>query len=243
MKKFLLFAFAAVMLGFAGCNDDENKDNIPPTLREYEAPVFMYGKTREEVKASVPYAYSGASETSLYFEGKGIKGRFKKWWFTSVGVFPVDRSGGSKSLGALNHAREIIEDGHLFGIHIEGTRSPDGRLYKGHTGAARLAFETGCPIIPAAIIGSRELQKPGQVIPNKGKSKVIYGKPIEVEKKSADQITHDDLRSLTDRVTREIQKMSGQEYVDEYAQKVKAELKAQQEAEAQAQAESAAKKA
>ena len=60
------------MLGFAGCNDDENKDNIPPTLREYEAPVFMYGKTREEVKASVPYAYSGASETSLYFEGKGI---------------------------------------------------------------------------------------------------------------------------------------------------------------------------
>ena len=72
MKKFLLFAFAAVMLGFAGCNDDENKDNIPPTLREYEAPVFMYGKTREEVKASVPYAYSGASETSLYFEGKGI---------------------------------------------------------------------------------------------------------------------------------------------------------------------------
>ena len=178
-----------------------------------------------------------------YFEGKGIKGKFKKWWFTSVGVFPVDRSGGSKSLGALNHAREIIEDGHLFGIHIEGTRSPDGRLYKGHTGAARLAFETGCPIIPAAIIGSRELQKPGQVIPNKGKSKVIYGKPIEVEKKSADQITPDDLRSLTDRVTREIQKMSGQEYVDEYAQKVKAELKAQQEAEAQAQAESAAKKA
>ena len=143
----------------------------------------------------------------------------------------VERSGGSKSLGALNHAREIIEDGHLFGIHIEGTRSPDGRLYKGHTGAARLAFETGCPIIPAAIIGSRELQKPGQVIPNKGKSKVIYGKPIEVEKKSADQITHDDLRSLTDRVTREIQKMSGQEYVDEYAQKVKAELKAQQAAE------------
>ena len=72
MKKFLLFAFAAVMLGFAGCNDDENKDNTPPTLREYEAPVFMYGKTREEEKASVPYAYSGASETSLYFEGKGI---------------------------------------------------------------------------------------------------------------------------------------------------------------------------
>ena len=153
-----------------------------------------------------------------YFEGKGLKGKFKKWWFTSVGVFPVDRSGGNKSLGALEHAREIIEDGHLFGIHIEGTRSPDGRLYKGHTGAARLALETGCPIIPVAIIGSDKLQPVGTVIPKKGK-------PITVERKSADEITHDDLRSLTDAVSEAIRKMSGQEYVPEYAQKVKARLK------------------
>ena len=134
-----------------------------------------------------------------YFEGKGLKGKFKKWWFTSVGVFPVDRSGGNKSLGALEHAREIIEDGHLFGIHIEGT--------------------------------------PGTVIPAKGKTQVIYGKPIEVEKKTADEITHDDLRSLTDRISAEIQKMSGQEYVNEYAQKVKEELKAQKAAEEEASAE------
>ena len=172
-----------------------------------------------------------------YFEGKGLKGKFKKWWFTSVGVFPVDRSGGNKSLGALEHAREIIEDGHLFGIHIEGTRSPDGRMYKGHTGVARLALETGCPIVPTAIIGSRELQKPGTVIPAKGKTQVIYGTPIEVEKKTADEITHDDLRSLTDRISAEIQKMSGQEYVNEYAQKVKEELKAQKAAEEEASAE------
>ena len=121
-----------------------------------------------------------------YFEGKGIKGRFKKWWFTSVGVFPVDRSGGSKSLGALAHAREILEEGHLFGIHVEGTRSPDGRLYRGHTGAARLALETGCPLVPTALVGTREIQHPGQVIPSKGKTKVIYGKPIPVDRKDAD---------------------------------------------------------
>lgn len=162
-----------------------------------------------------------------YFEGKGIKGKFKKWWFTSVGVFPVDRSGGSKSLGALAHAREILEDGHLFGIHVEGTRSPDGRLYRGHTGAARLALETGCPLIPTALIGSREIQKPGQIIPSKGKTQVIYGKPIPVERKSDDDITHEEARELTDRLMREIQKLSGQEYVDEYAQKVKARLKAE----------------
>lgn len=162
-----------------------------------------------------------------YFEGKGLKGKFKKWWFTSVGVFPVDRSGGSKSLGALEHARDIIEEGHLFGIHIEGTRSPDGRLYKGHTGVARLALETGCPIVPTAIIGSRELQEPGTVIPKKGKTQVLYGKPIEVTKKAAEDITHDDLRSLTDQVTSAIRTMSGQEYVDEYAQKVKEQFKSQ----------------
>lgn len=165
-----------------------------------------------------------------YFEGKGIKGRFKKWWFTSVGVFPVDRSGGSKSLGALNHAKEILEEGHLFGIHVEGTRSPDGRLYRGHTGAARLAFETGSPIIPTAIIGSRDLQQPGQVIPGKGKSKVIYGKPIPVPRKRPEDVTHEELRELTDRVVKAIGEMSGQEYVDEYAQTVKARLKARQEA-------------
>lgn len=162
-----------------------------------------------------------------YFEGKGIKGRFQKWWFTSVGVFPVDRSGGSKSLGALAHAREILEDGHLFGIHLEGTRSPDGRLYRGHAGAAKLAMETGCPIVPTAIIGSRELQRPGQVIPAKGSATVIYGTPIAVSKRDPDDITHESLRALTDRVMADIQRMSRQEYVDEYAQKVKARLKTQ----------------
>ena len=175
-----------------------------------------------------------------YFEGKGIKGKFKKWWFTSVGVFPVDRSGGSKALGGLEHAREIIEEGHLFGIHIEGTRSPDGRLYKGHTGAARLALETGCPIIPAAIIGSRELQKPGQVIPGKGHSKVIYGEPIEVEKTPSDEVTHERLRELTDEITRRIQAMSGQEYVPEYAQVVKQQMKEEQDVLDSAGAEAAA---
>lgn len=159
-----------------------------------------------------------------YFQGKGLKGRFMKWWFTSVGVFPVDRSGGSNSLGALAHALEIIQGGHLFGIHVEGTRSPDGRLYRGHTGVAKLALESGCDIIPTAIIGSREVQMPGQVIPGVGHTKVIYGKPITVSKMDPKGITHEHLRELTDRVTAEIEKLSGQEYVDEYAQKVKEQL-------------------
>ncbi|RSX55776.1 1-acyl-sn-glycerol-3-phosphate acyltransferase [Bifidobacterium dolichotidis] len=162
---------------------------------------------------------------SDYFEGKGLKGRLKKWFFTSAGVFPVDRSGGSKSLGALNHARDILEEGHLFGIHIEGTRSPDGRLYKGHTGVARLALETGAPIIPTALIGTREIQKPGTVIPGKGHTKVLYGKPMYVDPVPANEVTREMLRDLTDQVTAQIQQLSGQEYVPEYAQVVKQQMK------------------
>ncbi|OZG50993.1 lysophospholipid acyltransferase family protein [Bombiscardovia coagulans] len=162
-----------------------------------------------------------------YFTGKGLKGRFKKWWFTSVGVFPVDRSGGSKSLGALETARGILEQGEVFGIHPEGTRSPDGRLYRGHTGAARLAIETGTPIVPTALIGTRELQRPGQSIPSKGKTRIIFGKPIEVRRQSVNQITREEIRDLTNQMMREINRLSGQEYVDVYAQVVKNKLEQQ----------------
>ena len=162
--------------------------------------------------------YMGKAE---YFTGKGIKGKITKWWFTSVGVFPVDRSGGTKSLGALETARHVLESGHLFGIHPEGTRSPDGRLYRGHTGVARLAYETGSPIVPTAIIGTRELQRPGQVWPHRGHTEVIFGKAIRVPRVPAEEITHDQIRKLTDRMMRQIQSMSGQEYVDVYAQVVK----------------------
>jgi 1-acyl-sn-glycerol-3-phosphate acyltransferase len=165
-----------------------------------------------------------------YFNGKGIKGRLKKWWFTSVGVFPVDRSGGSKALGALETARHILDAGDLFGIHPEGTRSPDGRLFRGHTGVARLAFETGSPIIPTAIIGSRELQRPGKVIPGKGSTSVIFGKAIAVPKTPANEVTREQLRQLTDRMMQDIQKLSGQEYVDMYAQVLKNKKKQLEEA-------------
>ncbi|MFD0704915.1 lysophospholipid acyltransferase family protein [Alloscardovia venturai] len=158
---------------------------------------------------------------SDYFTGKGLKGKFKKWWFTSVGVFPVDRSGGAKSADAMQTAKEVLLSGELFGIHPEGTRSPDGRLYKGHTGFARLAIETGCPIVPTALIGTRDVQKPGQSIPDKGSVTCVYGVPIQVEKKPASHITHDDIRNLTDELMRRIQELSGQEYVDMYAQDAK----------------------
>ena len=122
----------------------------------------------------------------------------------------------------METARSILEHGHIFGIHPEGTRSPDGRLYRGHTGVARLAFETGTTVVPAAIIGTRELQKPGHVLPHRGRTKVIFGKPIIVPYVPVNSLTHVEIRNLTDRIMQEIQEMSRQRYVDVYAQVIKA---------------------
>ena len=141
-------------------------------------------------------------------------------------MFPVDRAGGSKSLGALETARHILESDEVFGIHPEGTRSPDGRLYRGHTGVARLAFETGSPIIPAALIGTRELQQPGKVLPLRGKTQVLFGSPITVPKIPEDQLTHEQIRGLTNEMMRAIAALSGQEYVDIYAQVAKKDIAA-----------------
>ena len=164
-----------------------------------------------------------------YFTGKGIKGRLKKFFFTTAGVFPVDRSGGSKALGALEAARAILEEGKLFGIHPEGTRSPDGKLYRGHTGVARLAFETGAPIIPVALTGTDKAQPTGTVFPHRHHCTITYGTPIQVKKVAAEDLTHEEIRELTDRMMHQIAQMSGQEYVDMYAQDRKKELKAEKE--------------
>jgi 1-acyl-sn-glycerol-3-phosphate acyltransferase len=162
-----------------------------------------------------------------YFNRKGFKGFLSKFFFTSVGVFPVDRSGGSNSLGALQSAQRVLEKGEIFGLHPEGTRSPDGKLYRGHTGIARLAYVTGAPIIPVGIVGTDKAQPLGTFFPKKVKTRITFGKPIIVKKIPADQMTHDMIRELTDRVMEAIAQLSGQEYVDMYAQDRKKELAAQ----------------
>lgn len=167
-----------------------------------------------------------------YFTGKGIKGKIKKFFFTSAGTFPVERSGGAQSAGSLEHAREILEKGEIFGIHPEGTRSPDGRLYRGHTGVARLAYATGAPIIPVGLIGTNIAQPIGAVLPHKHHVEVHFGEPLRVPKTPESEVTYEMLRSLTDEMMGRIRELSGQEYVDVYAQKVKAEI-AQQHAAAQ----------
>jgi 1-acyl-sn-glycerol-3-phosphate acyltransferase len=142
------------------------------------------------------------------------------WFFRAVGQIPIKRTGGSASMAALDSAAEVLEGGHLFGIYPEGTRSPDGRLYKGKTGVARLALRCHAPVLAVAMIGTREVQPIGQVKPNFFRPVTIRISPPMDFSRYYDRPTDPKvLRHITDEIMFELQALSGQEYVNEYAKR------------------------
>lgn len=158
---------------------------------------------------------------SEYFTSPGPKGLLKKITFIALGQVPVDRSGGRRSEAALITGLKVLADGNCLGIYPEGTRSPDGRLYKGRTGLVRLAIDSGAPIIPVAMFDTEKIQPTGKVIPNIMRVKMVFGEPMYV---SGDSTNLQFLRDKTDELMRTIQSLSGQEYVDIYATRRKAEM-------------------
>ena len=161
-----------------------------------------------------------------YFTGTGVKGWLTRLFFTSTGQIPIDRSGGSASMAALEQGLHVLRRGELFGIYPEGTRSPDGRLYRGKTGMARLALEADVPIIPCAMIDTDKAQPTGQKIPNVVQVGVRVGRPLSWPEHAGRTEDHAVLRQITDEVMAELQRLSGQVYVDEYAASVKERLAA-----------------
>jgi 1-acyl-sn-glycerol-3-phosphate acyltransferase len=153
---------------------------------------------------------------SEYFTSPGPKGLLKKLTFIALGQVPVDRSGGRRSEAALLTGLKILAAGNCLGIYPEGTRSPDGRLYKGRTGIARLAIESGAPIIPVAMSNTDKIQPTGKIIPNLHRVGMIFGEPMYFEGDSTDLQY---LRLVTDKIMKKIQEMSGQQYIDIYAPK------------------------
>jgi 1-acyl-sn-glycerol-3-phosphate acyltransferase len=140
--------------------------------------------------------------------------------FPALGMIPIDRAGGSSSERALNTAARVLEAGTFFGIYPEGTRARDGRLHRGHTGPARLALRTGCPIVPVGIVGTRDVQPPDAKLPKPFKPVTIrFGRPIDVTRHQGRADDRMVLRQIIDEVMFEIRELSGQEYVDEYATK------------------------
>ena len=159
-----------------------------------------------------------------YFTGKGIKGKLTKGFFAGVGQVPIDRSGGAASEAALNTAKRILGEGKLLGLYPEGTRSPDGRLYRGKTGVARMALEAGVPVIPVAMINTDVVQPTGKKIPHLGRVGIRIGKPLDFSRYAGMEGDRFVLRSITDEIMYELMLLSGQEYVDTYATKAKADI-------------------
>ena len=158
---------------------------------------------------------------SEYFTGRGIKGWLVKTFFKATGQLPIDRSGGKASEAALNTGLSVLEQGQLLGIYPEGTRSPDGRLYRGRTGIARMVLEAKVPVIPVAMIDTEKVQPIGKRLPRVRRVGIVYGKPLDFSRFDGMEGDRIVLRAVTDEIMYELKKISRQEYVDQYASTVK----------------------
>lgn len=156
-----------------------------------------------------------------YFAGRGLKGWLIKMFFVGTGTIPVDRAGGRAAQAALDTQLGVLRGGNLAGIYPEGTRSPDGRLYRGKTGVARLALESGAPVVPVAMLNADEIQPPGRILPRLGRVRIRFGAPLDFSRYAGlagDRFVE---RAITDEIMYRLMELSGREYVDMYAQKLK----------------------
>lgn len=161
---------------------------------------------------------------SEYFTGTGIKGRLTAMFFRLTNQLPMDRSGGAASEASLSAGMDVLSHGGLLGIYPEGTRSPDSRLYRGKVGVARLALKAGVPVVPVAMIGTDKVQPIGKRLPNIRRIGMIFGEPLDFSRyhdQAEDRLVQ---RQVTDEIMFELMRLSGQEYVDEYAAVVKLRL-------------------
>lgn len=167
---------------------------------------------------------------SDYFTGRGIKGRLTAGFFKLTNQLPMDRSGGAASANSLQTGVEVLNGGGLLGIYPEGTRSPDGRLYRGKVGVAKLVLTANVPVIPVAMIGTDKVQPIGRRIPSIRRLGVIFGEPMDFSRYQGMADDRFVQRSVTDEIMYELMRLSGQEYVDSYASTVKDKLAADKSA-------------
>ena len=158
---------------------------------------------------------------SEYFTGRGLKGWIVKKFFIAIGQLPIDRSGGKASEASLNTGLEHLATGGQLGIYPEGTRSHDGRLYRGRTGIARMVLESGATVIPVAMIDTDKVMPVGTKIPKVRRIGVVFGEPLDFSRFTGMEGDRFVLRSITDEIMYELSHLSGQEYVDVYASSVK----------------------
>ena len=176
------------------------------------------------VPAMIPRRLTFPAKAELFAEGGGLGKRVVAWFLEAVGQVPMDRSGGRASAGSMDSVLQVLRSGQLLAIFPEGTRSPDGRLYKGKTGVARLVLQARVPVIPIGIRDSVPRRSERFGIPYYPRTKISIGRPIDFDRYAPAAADRDVLRYVTDEIMAAVQAQSGQEYVDAYGSSVKAAL-------------------
>ncbi|MEV6490120.1 lysophospholipid acyltransferase family protein [Actinoplanes sp. NPDC051633] len=166
-----------------------------------------------------------------YFTGKGIKGWLMRQFFSGTGTVPVDRSGGRAAQAALDTLLRVLREGGVAGIYPEGTRSPDGRLYRGKTGVARLALESGALVVPVALLNTDEIQPTGKLIPSVKRVRMRFGAPLDFSRYAGEKGDRFVERAVTDEIMYELMTLTGRPYVDVYAAKLKTSVEVQPQTE------------
>jgi 1-acyl-sn-glycerol-3-phosphate acyltransferase len=159
---------------------------------------------------------------SEYFTGTGFKGFITKVFMTGIGQIPIDRSGGKASEASLNTALQVLADGGVLAIYPEGTRSPDGKLYRGRTGVARMILESGAPVVPMVMVDTERAMPIGSKLPKVHRVGMVFGEPLDFTRYLGLESDRFALRAVTDEIMYELARLGGQEYVDVYASTVKA---------------------
>ncbi len=216
--------------------DTEGTENVPESGAAIIASNHLSYSDWLFMPLAIPRRVTFVAKAE-YFTTPGLKGWLQKTFFSGAGQVPIDRSSGTAAAGAITIGLKILRSGGLFGIYPEGTRSHDGRLYRGKTGVARMALEAKVPVIPVAVIGTNVVAPPGKVFGKFARPVVRFGKPLDFSRYQGMEEDRFVLRSITDEIMYEIMNLSGQEYVDIYASRAK------EDAHAEAKAAAAAAKA
>ncbi|GAA1523872.1 1-acyl-sn-glycerol-3-phosphate acyltransferase [Microbacterium ginsengiterrae] len=158
---------------------------------------------------------------SDYFTGRGLKGWATKNFMKATGQIPIDRSGGKASEASLNTGLQVLGRGDLLGIYPEGTRSPDGKLYRGRTGIARMALEAKVPVIPVIMVETDTAMPIGRTIPRVVRVGIVIGEPLDFSRYAGMENDRYILRSVTDEIMVALHRLGQQQYDDVYASSVK----------------------
>ncbi len=178
------------------------------------------------LKVKRPVTFLAKSD---YFTGKGVKGALIRWFFKSTGQLPIDRSGGKASEDSLNTGLGVLERQLLLGIYPEGTRSPDGKLYRGRTGIARMILEAQVPVVPVAMIDTDKVQPLGAKYPKIHRVRVKFGQELDFSRFAGMEGERVVLRAVTDQIIYRIKELSGQRYEDVYASTIRNRMARQED--------------